>query len=474
MLQAMLRFFRMQASVCAIHLLCCCAVLLGGCAGRALPEDSGLRAQPRLAHMRDVDDVRRLPQDLMVYARQIGNDRPLLSQQEQMRQDVRFDRIFFGPWKQTGPSVTARELALRFGKGARGFTEDARPWTQEAWNSMRVNANLASYPHVLQPAITIRHTFMRELPTLRARMTTARPFGPDNPFDMFMYSSIFLGTPLYVAHISMDGLWYFVESPIASGWVPTEDVALADAAFMERYRKGRYAAIIRDDLPVVTETGVIGRTYIGAVYPLQQENSSSVTVLVPVRGAQGQAVLATAAFSLNQAKVKPLPLNPAWIARVGNQMMGQPYGWGGLYEHRDCSSTVRDMFAPFGIWLPRNSAAQGRNGNVVSLEGLDGVDKERLIRASGVPFMSLLWMHGHIMLYLGQYRNESVVFHDIWGLRIVEGEDDNARYVLGRSIVSSLRPGRELPSLKSGATLLDRLRGMAILSGYGADTSQRY
>ena len=447
-------------------MLWCCIVLMGGCAVR---EDAGLRDQPRLDHMRDVEDLRRLPQDLMVYAQHVGKSRRLLSRQEQAREDARFDRIFFSPWQQTGPSVAAKELALRFGRGPQGFTENARPWTREEWDSMRINANLGSYPCVAQPAIAIRHTFMRELPTLRPRMSKPRPFGRDNPFDMFQYSALFLGTPLYAVHVSADGLWYFVESPIASGWAPAEDVALVTAAFMAQYRNGRYAAVIRDDLPVAAEDGVIGHTHIGAVYPLHKEYSRGVNVLVPVRGSQGQAAIATAAFSADQAVVKPLPLNPAWLARVGNQMMGQPYGWGGLYAWRDCSSTVRDMFAPFGIWLPRNSAAQSRSGSVITLEGLDGADKERLISASGVPFMSLLWLRGHIMLYLGQYRNESVVFHNIWGLRVVEGGDDDARHVLGRAVVSSLRIGRELPALKDGASLLDRLRAMVTLPGHGAD-----
>ena len=459
----MVKTFRIPAF--ALPVLLCCVALLGGCAAR----ETGLREQPRLAHMRDVEDLRRLPQDLTVYAQHAGKDKRLLSKQEQARQDARFNRIFFSPWNQTVPSVTAKALALRFGKGPQGFTENAQPWTRVDWDHMRVNANLAAYPCVAAPAITIRHTFMRELPTLRARMTGARPLGQDNPFDMFQYSSLLLGTPLYAAHISADGLWYFVDSPIASGWAPTEDVALVDAALMAQYRNGRYAAIIRDDLPLATEAGVIGRTHVGAIYPLHRESSRGVQMLAPVRGPQGQAAIAVVECGLDQARAKPLPLNPAWLARVGNQMMGQPYGWGGLYAWRDCSSTTRDLFAPFGIWLPRNSAAQGRSGSYIALEDMDGVDKEGLIKSSGVPFMSLLWMRGHIMLYLGQYRNESVVFHNLWGLRIVAEGDDNARHVLGRAVVSSLRLGQELPALQSGATLLDRLKGMATLPTYGVD-----
>ena len=462
----MLCLVRLPASACAILLLFCCALPAGGCASRHI--DTGLREQPRLAHMRDADDLRRLPQDLSAYARQAGKEE-LLSKQEQARQDARFDRIFFSPWKRTKPSVTAKELAARFGKRPQGFTEDARPWTREEWDRIRANAALASYPRTAQPAITIRHTSMRAWPTPRACMEGPRPFGQDNPFDMLQYSSLFLGTPLYASHISADGAWLFVESPVASGWVPATDVATADEAFMARYRTQRLAAVLRDELPLVTETGVIGHTHVGAVYPLHKEHARGLTILAPMRGAQGQAVLVAVELNPDQAGVKPLPLTPARIAGVGNQMMGQPYGWGGLYTWRDCSSTTRDLFAPFGIWLPRNSTAQSRSGSFLPLEGLDGADKERLIRTSGVPFMTLLWMRGHIMLYLGQYRNEIVAFHNVWGLRVATEGDDDARHVIGRAVVSSLRFGQERPDLKKGASLLDRLAGMVTLPASGID-----
>ena len=102
---------------------------------------------------------------------------------------------------------------------------------------------------------------------------------------------------------------------------------------------------------------------------------------------------------------------------------------------------------------------------MLPLEGLDNAEKERLIRTTGVPFMSLLWMRGHVMLYLGQYRHESVVFHNIWGLRVAMEGDDDARHILGRAVASSLQIGRELPARKEGASLLDRLLGITTLPG---------
>ncbi len=444
-------------------LLCLCAFFAAGCAGRGLPEDSGLKAYPRLAHMKDVDDLRRLPQDLTVYARNAGWEKELLPAGGQEQQKARFERIFFGPWSRGVPAAPVADLAARFGKGPKGFTSEGLPWTQGDWERMRANAALASYPSLSQPGITVRAADLRELPTPGARMTKPLPVGPDNPFDMIQYSALPLGTPLHIAHASADGFWYFVQTPVASGWIPTEDAAFADAAFREKYRGGRYATPVRDAFPVETRYGVSGLMTIGAIYPLVSEGSKYVRVLVPVRGVQGQALAAVARLEAKQMKPWPLPFVPAWVAAVGNQMLGQPYGWGGMYEGRDCSAALRDLFAPFGVWLPRNSAAQARVGSFTPLESLDGADKERVIAAQGRPFMSLLWMSGHIMLYLGQYKGESVVFHNVWGLRTAENGDDDGRWVIGRGVVSSLRLGVELPTLKDGTTLLERLKGMATL-----------
>ena len=40
--------------------------------------------------------------------------------------------------------------------------------------------------------------------------------------------------------------------------------------------------------------------------------------------------------------------------------MGVKYGWGGIDGGRDCSSTIKDLLTPFGIWLPRDSKDQYR------------------------------------------------------------------------------------------------------------------
>ncbi|MEJ2467682.1 MAG: NlpC/P60 family protein [Campylobacterales bacterium] len=141
-------------------------------------------------------------------------------------------------------------------------------------------------------------------------------------------------------------------------------------------------------------------------------------------------------------------------------MMQTKYGWGGLYGERDCSSTLRDIFAPFGIWLPRNSSQQSKVGRVVSFEGLNDDEKLEKITSEAKPFETLLYLKGHILLYLGLYKGEPAVLHTVWGIKTVKENGDLGRYVVGKTVISSLRFGKELDGYSDTYSLLHQLENM--------------
>lgn len=64
--------------------------------------------------------------------------------------------------------------------------------------------------------------------------------------------------------------------------------------------------------------------------------------------------------SSSDAVRKPIPLTARAAAEIGNRMMGQPYGWGGYLFNRDCSLAMRDLFVPFGVWLPTQLIGAGQ------------------------------------------------------------------------------------------------------------------
>ena len=453
----MLRF--LPASGRLPYLLLCLALVLalsacGG--GKPVPPRDG-SMPPWMGTLRD---MRTFPQDLLPFAHAAGADSPLLTAGEQASQDARFNRMFFKPWDMARTSISRKAASAIFGK-ARGYRGSVR-WTQEEWDLMARNAAMKTFPNTADKAITIRQTDLREMPTHSPRFSEPTTNPRANPFDYFQYSLLPVGTPLFIAHVSRDRQWYYVESSVAAGWVDANDVALADATFRARYENGNYAAILRDNVPLPGSQNARGD--IGTILPLAGTASQPgmVDLLVPIRkGSLADTARVTVPLSL--AARKPLPMTPAAVAQLGNEMMGQRYGWGGMFGDRDCSALTRDLMAPFGIWLGRNSSSQGRAGIIIPLDGLSTREKERRLLQDGVPFLSLVWMRGHIMLYVGEYKGRPAIFHNLWGLRVINGDDDNDRFVVGRAVVTSIAPGQELRNLYRKSTFADRLRSLTIL-----------
>ena len=125
---------------------------------------------------------------------------------------------------------------------------------------------------------------------------------------------------------------------------------------------------------------------------------------------------------------------------------------------------VHDLFVPFGFYLPRNSASQAGAGGAIPLMGLTNEQKEQTILSQGVPFGSLVWMKGHILVYVGQWKGRPVVYHDMWGLRTFTNTGRDGRLVIGRAVVTTLRAGEEVPAVGPEHLLLNRVRSLTILT----------
>lgn len=443
----------------SLLLICLCFCLLAACGGRQQPSRA---VCPPAPWMGTLEDQRRFPQDLAVYARKNSPDKPLLSPAEQSVQSARFQSIFFGPWDMTRGSVRKRDVAAIF-KKARGYRHGNVRWTQEEWDGLARNADLANFPSGSQPAITLRNTNLREMPTAEARFSEPTPDPRANPFDYIQYSLLPVGTPVRIVHTSLDSRWHYVECPVAGGWVSAGDLAAVSPEFVRSYRSAPLAALLRDKVGLPLSSGTVTAN-IGTLLPLHAAaptGQGHMHVQVPVRGADGMAATLSVQLAAADAARWPVPMTAANAARVGNVMMHQPYGWGGMFGERDCSALTREFFTPFGIWLPRNSAAQARIGTIVPLEGMSTEEKENLIVRNGIPFLSLVGMRGHIMLYVGTHKGRPAVFHNFWGVRTTEGGNDNARFVIGRTAVTSITPGRELKNLYQDTTLADRLRTLS-------------
>jgi hypothetical protein len=309
---------------------------------------------------------------------------------------------------------------------------------------------------------------MRTIPTVRPYFRSCGPGACDYPFDRFQQTLVPANTPLWISHVSADGAWLLAETGFTYGWIPARETALVDEAFVRRWETGRYAAVLRDETPLRDAEGrFLFKASLGTMFPEAGRGENGYRILTAVADENGRAVPREALLTEGAAVPKPLPLTRRNLARVANALAGQPYGWGGMYENRDCSAMIRDLFAPFGIWLPRNSKDQARaGGRWVDLSALKPADKEWAIRRDGIPYLTLLYLRGHIMLYMGEHDGALLVFHNFWSVRTKGAKRSRGKQIIGQAAVTTLRPGGELQKGGKGGYLRGLL-GMTFLAGPG-------
>ena len=298
---------------------------------------------------------------------------------------------------------------------------------------------------------------LRLAPTDKPYFINPKRSGQAYPFDMFQNSTLRVGAAVKVFHVSYDNAWYYVEATNASGWVHREHIAFTTPEIEDLWVNAReYVAVTRDNVLVKNEN-FCEAVNLGSVLPLVSENGQDYVLAVPLQGLYGEAHLEHCYIEKKNAVKMPLFLTADKVAQLSEQLMGNVYGWGGMYNNRDCSSTLQDLFTPFGIWLPRNSSQQAKAGQRIMLTNLSEKEKEDRIRSLAIPFQTLLYLPGHIGLYLGQFDGKAVMLHNMWGIRIHEVE----RFVVGKTVITTLYPGKELQGYSS--SLMSRVQSLTIV-----------
>ena len=94
------------------------------------------------------------------------------------------------------------------------------------------------------------------------------------------------------------------------------------------------------------------------------------------------------------------------------------------------------------------------------LSDKDNVEKIGVIENYGVPFKTVIYLAGHIGLYIGNFNGKPVILHNIWGLKTLSKDDEEGRNIIGKSVISSLELGKESKDVKM--TLLDRVERMSV------------
>ena len=424
-------------------------VLIVGCSTKSSVE---VKTQERIS------DLSSIPQDVRQYSSELDENLTKISQSE-------FEKQYFSVWNS--PSSLGDKDSVQWAfdtfKAGQSWGENLLLHNQEFFDEMKSSSDFENYLKLNKRAITLEEVNVRAFPTDRPLLRDPQKAGEGFPFDYLQNSTIHANKPLLVTHYSKDKEWAHIFSSFAYGWVKVNQIAFLEKRHTDLWQKAEQVLVTKENEPIYSLKGdFLFKSKIGMMFALIDENESEYTVLTVSSYKNTQPLFLKSKISKRSAHKGILSFSTKNMNLIVDEMLESNYGWGGMYGQRDCSSTLRDLYIPFGIWLPRNSYQQSKVGDVLSLEELSDEEKIITIKEKAVPFKTLLYKKGHIVLYVGTFNNDIIVFQNTWGIRTKENGIEG-RFIVGKTIFSTLGVGKNLKNYDEEAGLLQNLTSMNTL-----------
>lgn len=308
--------------------------------------------------------------------------------------------------------------------------------------------------------VVVRHALVTHRADLRTFPTALRVFNRagDTDIDRFQESALFPGTPVLVLHESRTRDWVFVMSPRYAAWMRRDHLAIGAAdevlAYADRQpwlvvTGARVETVYTPEQPPLSRlsldmgTRVPLRTDWPANQPVNGQLPAGAYVIeLPARDDNGNLRIMQALLP-QSADVAPdyLPLTPRHLLQQSFKFLGERYGWGHSYDARDCSGFVSEVYAGFGLQMPRNTGDQGKSPAFNTLPVPQAMTRdERLALVKTLQPGDLVYIPGHVMMVIGHEGGLTYVIHDTPGVRYRDIHGHSAHYPLNAVSVTPLEP----------------------------------
>ena len=306
--------------------------------------------------------------------------------------------------------------------------------------------------------VATRATSVRALPTM-VEMIEGQG---DYEFDQLQYTLIKLWTPVAIYHQSSDGKWFYIQAPYVRGWVKAKDIAIFSGRdeLKTRLKTGSSLVVTGESVRVFrdeTLKDVYQRPSMGTVIPLASSKTSEgpYAVWMPYRKEDGGVGLTKCFISRKSDVTKGFPVySQANVIRQAFKLLGARYGWGGMYNGRDCSGFLHDVFLSFGIDMPRDSKQQAMIGTQLGyFERFQNEAEKKAVLKNARPGITLMKMPKHQMIYLGTVNDQFYAIHSTWAERIGDDPEKDEKNRINQVVVSDL----ELNGRSYLGSLFDRI-----------------
>ncbi|HPI57919.1 MAG TPA: SH3 domain-containing protein [Syntrophales bacterium] len=338
--------------------------------------------------------------------------------------------------------------------GPPGYDHTNHPLTKKFYD--RIESVIGTLPETLplQYGVITSRTNLRRLPTNEIFLD--KPFR--GGFDRFQFTLVECGTPVAIFHATRERDWYLIQLSHTKGWVEASQIATAPKQEVLDFARSNPLVVTGSRVEVYANPSLdqhAATLQMGATLPLESRKVSHCRVTLPARNDDGTLKRAAGYVrASDDVHDGYLPFTITNLYRQAFKLLNHPYGWGDLYEGRDCSRFIMDIYRCFGFNMPRNSLRQSQfNGkyrsDIHDLE--DGEKIEFLKKYDGRP--AILYIPGHIMLLLGVIDGKPYIIHSAWAYNDESGFFTRETKYIGRVAVSDTSLGQGT----RGGSLLKRI-----------------
>ena len=335
-----------------------------------------------------------------------------------------------------GPTLTHQQIESWIGKVAKPpskplYDDHDQVIPASTIDAIVANAALDKIPVSTSAryGLVIRRVSLRNLPTV----LRAFPGKGLQDFESFQESTVFPGDPVVIAYTSQDGQWFFIVSPRYAAWVERSAIAEGSREQVLSYAdNARYRVVTGDkvrtvftpEAPAVSELQLDMGTRIplASLPPDQPVNGQgpyeSWTLTLPARAPDGSLYFQPALLQRTaDSSSDYLPLTRANVIRQAFKFLGERYGWGHLYNGRDCSGFVSDVYRSMGVQMPRDTGDQSKSPALQHrLFTASDSHEVRMKAIAEAQVGDLIYIPGHVMMFLGTVNGQPYVIQDVGGL----------------------------------------------------------
>ncbi len=226
-----------------------------------------------------------------------------------------------------------------------------------------------------------------------------------NNFDRFQETGVEYGEGCLIYHQSSDGNWLFVQTLNYYGWVKKEHVTIVSQKEMNDYLKS-------DEFIIVTSRHT-------TINNLNLRMSNRLVINNVNQENYDLKFITKEGFTNVNIDKENKDIHYGYLPYTRNnvlmqvfKLLGDKYRWGDCeFDGHDCSSTMNAVYNCMGFVMARNTSSQYQMPYTqYDVRSKSDAQKKEIL--NDLECGSLVFVSGHVMMYLGTVNGEYYIIHN--------------------------------------------------------------